>query len=888
MQYVTDEAKELARLLDAYKAAGAQPVAWLKATTALIELASRLRSPKTDGRELIRAFEVGLVLRSRSDDFLKAPDDPLAAVVWKLLYRQTLDSRAAAGEAAKYIEAILKALGQAEADKPWSPYALVADLASRALELLAGEDDPSFEARPAADVAKAHPDCPVGREFLAAAARLLIQNSHAATEALVNVAQDGKGYAPLTDLVYYDWAWGMGPGGDRFRPANPDPKPEPNRPLTKDVVWRDKAGKTVGSPLRVGDRIPLTRFNVDVLLNLAVWKANREDAKQPAADLAALWGELAGGELPACRFGPELDPVDQQPLAGIRPHANYDRRETDVEADEWAATKRDWLRRKDVIEAGYAVRYWAANNGFLDYLFRAWGWVAAPPAVEFRFPAATLAHEWPVVPTLVWLAGNPQLKDGDPAILAKWWNEYSGSNKEATSDGTGAPSGRSPWHLGESDWITIGKTGCGKTWLDMAILHGIGIPRAVDPGLTATRGPGGIQFYGKEPPKTKKDEPGVGDSHEQQQNPEKDGTAAQSYGLLSRWIANTRTETSGEGEKADLTLASANGQLTTQLSVVIWDTAGGDYNFDRLWIKGVPTQVFNQVVKPRLKKAGAISIALDCGRLMSGAADPEAEEESVFLEHCEHGEPNTGLPGTPLALVLTMSDKLGLVEPLDGAAAVVAHSRPDREGPGRWFEQYSCRPEASRRIQLQFVTHRLRHRLWRLLNQALAGPINGQAVNRLTGVFLTCGLWERVGTLPAGEKEETGAAAYLDWVARHLLDRWKQTISGPFATDVWRGVGKVMDALKPQLDRLQTDRRRFESPFPKRRRAAYNSAAAILNNDLGTDFPAAADGDEAYTGNLPRVGAAITRYEHLVGVYRDAGRGVARAFPNRRLADWRG
>src|SRR4051794_31976834 len=111
MDYVTDEAHELAQLLDNYKKAGQDPAAWLGATTALVRFATRLHLPRADGREAVRTFEIALVLYARAADFLGANDLPSAAV-WQLLYVQALNQRPTAGDAAPYTRAVLEVLGQ--------------------------------------------------------------------------------------------------------------------------------------------------------------------------------------------------------------------------------------------------------------------------------------------------------------------------------------------------------------------------------------------------------------------------------------------------------------------------------------------------------------------------------------------------------------------------------------------------------------------------------------------------------------------------------------------------------------------------------------------------------------------------------------------------------
>lgn len=174
----------------------------------------------------------------------------------------------------------------------------------------------------------------------------------------------------------------------------------------------------------------------------------------------------------------------------------------------------------------------------------------------------------------------------------------------------------------------------------------------------------------------------------------------------------------------------------------------------------------------------------------------------------------------------------------------------------------------------------MRTRLWQLTHRAIRGPVDGRPVNRLVGVFLTCGLYEAL-QLPGGSL--TGARALLAWVAQHVMRRWLATVSGRFASQLWDGIQEVLKVIKPQRDQIVANRNGFDAILPRNRRRAYNAAVAVLNPELGTQFPPA-DTIEIFLANRIGAQAGVSRFSALVDVYEAAARGLIAHFPKGRFS----
>jgi hypothetical protein len=663
---------------------------------------------------------------------------------------------------------------------------------------------------------------------------------------------------PLRDLVFYDWSWGVPAGEKQYHPwQDAKPRPEPARSEEAGFHWRNDKGRTLGFPLRRDGRVPLRCFNADLLLNLAAWQARCERSRPAAAGpFAALCDGL---------FGP-LQPDKPAEAVAVEPHANYGTEERLAGCEAWQATKAHWLCRKDVLREGRALRFWAANNAFLSYLFRDWGWLPPPEAEPAPAPTEQLELRWPVVPTLTRLASlgardgrRPTLQATQEADLARFVRSL-GPAAELdrlgieTDDATAA-------NLPDAgqcalEWLTVGAPQCGKTYLDMAVLYRLGRPRQTASNLQVKRSAGGESFYRELRGQWERPDPGP-----------------------------IKTETE---QLADLDVFAGNLPGWTNLRVVINDTPGGEYQITSL-VKDVKvTDKFADVVAPRLKSAGVICLALKAGSLLDEVPDDvlgRVGDEVLLLEKCDEGE-ETASPGRPVGLILTQVDQLGLDEPLEGAALLFEHvPGGGKEEVKAVLERGARRPDRNRLVQQQFLLHRLWERGSRLLSQMIRGPVLQQPADRAAAVFLTCGLY---GRLPKeGDQRLTGAEAVAVWVADYFARRWAATLThlGGGCATLLAEVERNMTASYRQLRKYT---RLLTRPWPFARLASKRAAYEQLQRQLGEAFgdvklrsvpkegDRPADSPLFYAGEAPQINRWLSNYRTHLSLVRDAVAGARR------------
>lgn len=834
MKFFTPVAEKLSLLLTTYRAADIDTVAWLVTLDDLIRFTEEVRGEVDEDNQALRIFELGMILYQTRNEYLGSTR--VDALVWSLLHSRILSHTAIAGDVGIYVEAIFTVVADERIDdRPI--YWLVSDLLAQTLrrvdEVSQKEELRTFDA-----------EC----KLLESLARLLLAEGHNPAAAFLNTGRNKSGVSPAVDLVFYDHSWGVDRTDAAWLEVGAQADPD-LRIYDKDCLWRDPAGNTLGSPLVKDSRMKLSRFNQDVLINLACWQQHCQSDGVEAAEvrmsntetvrlnscLTSLWDAFTKRD-PKRR---EVVKHRQEALV-IDFHANYSRKETTTECDEWGVTKSNWLRRKEVITEGYAVRYWASKHPFFERLFARWKWIAKP-LTNVEFPESDpVPNQLPMIPVLSWLAGC-EISKLDQGILENWWKRANPNSLFTIPTADGAAG---TWKKGAWEWITVGVTDAGKTSLNMSMLNGIANDREVTSVTGSTR----IR---------------------------RDHAAVQYFrNFLPRWQQNEKIPTSAP-ETANIRVSSligaAEAPLEAVLDLSIKDTQGGDYNLDQLWQDGKPLPTFSNLVGPRLQKAGAISFAMDCSRLLNNeATDASVSTEFLLLQHCDDKN-LTGLPGTPIALAITQADKIGLTEPFGDIAELLSGTffNGDESDVKEWVRDRLWRLETSGKVQLQFIAYHLRTSWWNLLEQLILGGQGEHRAPRKVGVFLVCSLYSQAAAAPAADR--TSVDVYLDWTAEHGMARWKDVLTRGITNDFRKELVLTVESIKPLITDLERQAARCRDGLRVTTRAnAYIAVKQLLNDELGLNYAEDDDRNSRLVGRIPQIQADVRRAEGLLKIMQDA------------------